>query len=276
MNKLYLTYVITILILAFPNQILAATYWLPDYQDGFAQSANKDSLPNDDAASCKAYGFLSACPAGQVGTAFHPYAELTCYKDCKVPCPAKVEVADSEQCSEYCQGICVKKVCKAAVSYDNTSEICIQTCASDSSVCISKSCKPNVSYDTNTENCTTFCKSNSSVCVAKSCKPRVSYDSNTEVCSATCHSDTSICVAKSCKSRVSVDTASERCLAYCASNKSICVSKGCMSSVTVNTGEQCVLYCRSNASSCVTKSCKDGYVDLDAYWCNGALRCWVK
>lgn len=74
---------------------IAATWWLPDWQNAMSQRLSDNSQPDSGSdQNCARYGYIQECETPKVGSGIvRPLEGLTCYRSCT--CPASYQYDDS-------------------------------------------------------------------------------------------------------------------------------------------------------------------------------------
>ncbi|MFR1367033.1 MAG: hypothetical protein ACLSBF_01430 [Alphaproteobacteria bacterium] len=117
---------------------LAATWWLPDWQDSQGSRGSNDigggDIVKDDSDCMKHYNLYATCPSPKLSTGVvHPVAGMTCQKSCY--CPSEYIYSSSNCAGEYqvsgtaCDGkynACSPKPCTSGGYYaeQQTERIC--------------------------------------------------------------------------------------------------------------------------------------------------------
>ena len=249
---------------------LAATWWLPDWQNHMSKRGSTDEPGGGDKEQrCSDYGYQSACGSGQTGEYVFVTNTLSCYKNCR--CTEDYKYTDSNcQPPYYPEGTACNdgsgnkyKDCKLDVEEACTGYT--KDCPEGWRLEEEGRCK----YDTDYGTCCNMCSgydydeipdgyvSNGS---CDSCEGK-KYKIKENPCEGytTCEYGAAV-GAKTCKSGSTVKYSEcKKCLYECTLSEcpahSVCRREDC-------TGLYCVT------------GCKDTAVDLDNYWCEGALRCW--
>ena len=246
--RVFYLFMAALLAAGFPADTLARTYFLPDYQSEFLYGnrvQDSDSGHHTSTPSCSDYGFYSAPQNNADCQRVSPPAPgLVCYS-CKA-CSADY-VYDSSNCS----GDYVTSGSTCSGKYNQ----CI--CDRSKFPVSSGGCPSGQKIDT-----ANFCKGPSDTETYYQCvdDPCVGLTDNTTDfgCQSYYRQCPSLCeVGKTCVP----NDCSEYTLTDCPANASC---------------ESCVPGCGNEIPKFRLLQCSDGYLDLDNYWCNGALRIFLK
>ena len=250
-----------------PYQIARATF-LPDRFEDLGLS-DYDSLDTDyNQENCDDYP-LSICPEGaecdQCPFDVSKYRVYNCASPYiksgdSCACPPSVSTDNpNDVCTEYCGSNCIAKMCTPTPSHSNCSlgeEDCDNGCGENTRKC----CVP-------CEHKITSKPANSSYTYEKcidgdgehqiqvGCVCNSGYHEKNGTCSngGTCEKD---CIVNSCSGYTLTSCPSDKICEECTKTAQNCSTDGTMYKAI---------------------GCKiDGQIDLDTYWCNGALRCWLK
>ena len=232
---------------------VAGVYWLPDYLErnlDFNGGGTKPVITS----TCASLGYISSVSYPYKScTKFLAANKLYCYKNC-------ICADEFQYDASNCKDGAVLGTLNA--SCNNKSDKC--TCPTG--------------YDVNVTEATCRAKGNGYVFEAKG-----------KVGDKTCGKCIEVpCpISKSCGSYTCKVTkpASGRCGAYC-SECNTCVSGGsnsCAGSTTGCASNQMMtsscLDCQGNRRyTCRAKTCSElnsNYIDMNTYWCNGAIKCWL-
>lgn len=245
-----------------PSYLIAKSTFLPDRSDDLGLSSYDSLNSNYNDKNCESYPLLY-CPQGAI-----------CEK-----CPFNSRLYRAFACAQPYILSNDECVCPPSLKLDNANDVCIKYC--DNS-CIEKDCIPSIDQNNcsnGSEPCDDGCGGSSRQCCITctdkiTSKPENStytYENCTDgdgtrqikigwQCDIGYHEKNS-----SCEKDCIINNCSGYDLAECPGDKS-CES------------------CTPTAANCSTEATKykvvgckiDGQIDLDTYWCGGALRCWLK
>ena len=228
---------------------VAGVYWLPDYlEKNLDFSGNKETPENP---TCAQLGYLSAIIYPyQVCTRFLAANKLYCYKNCSCAEDFKY---DASNCTDGAILGTLQKLC------GNKSDKC--------------TCPEGYSFEVNEETC--LQKGNGYAFESKGAAGEMLCGRCREVACPVSKD----CGRYACKT---TKPASGRCGSYCAECSS-CVEGGsnsCTGSTSGCGSDQVMTSscrdCDGNLRfSCRQKGCDSGLLDMENYWCNGALKCWL-
>ena len=225
---------------------VAGVYWLPDY---LGKNISRDSADNSGISKekhCSDYGYQSACGSGQTGEYVFVTNTLSCYKNCR--CTEDYKYTDSNcQPPYYLEGTACNdgsgnkyKDCKLDVE-----EACsgyTKECPDGWRLEDGNRCKYDEEYGT----CCNMCKGYNYEMVSEGYVENGSCDG---------------CNGKRYKIK------EDPCDGYTTCEYGAAVgAKTCKSGNTVKYSD-----CKKKPQSCPT-----GSLNLDTYWCAGALKCWIK
>ena len=217
---------------------LAATWWLPDWQDSQGSRGSNDigggDIVKDDSDCMKHYNLYATCPSPKLSTGVvHPVAGMTCQKSCY--CPSEYKYTSSNCSGKYtvsgssCDGKYNDCVCKSEYSQNSSncngeyrpagescegnynrcemrpectvsSMSCTYGCAGYNSCDRCTSCKTNPDCDVSDKSCTYGCASYNSCSKCTSCKSNPDCSATAVSCDCGCSSTNSCGKCTSCKS----------------------------------------------------------------------------
>lgn len=228
---------------------VAGVYWLPDYLEKNLDFAG--NKPSPDKVSCSELGYASAIVYPYKNcTRFLAANKLYCYKNCT--CAEEFKY-DASNCTDGAVLGTLQKKC------GNKSDQC--------------ACPEGYSFDVNEETCRQ--KGNG-----------YAYDSKGKAGEMRCGrcKEVSCPVSQNCGRYACQTTkpASGRCGSYCAECGN-CVEGGsnsCTGSTAgCNANQVMTSSCRDCDGnlrfSCRKKGCDGNLLDMENYWCNGVLKCWL-
>ena len=266
---------------------LAATWWLPDWQDGQGTRGSDDvgggDIVKDDSDCMKHYNLYATCPSPKLSTGVvHPVAGMTCQKSCY--CPSEYKYTSSNCSGKYtisggsCDGKYNACVCKSEYSQNSSncngeyrpagescegnynrcemrpectvsSMSCTYGCAGYNSCDRCTSCKSNPDCDVSDKSCTYGCASYNSCSKCTSCKSNPDCSATAVSCDYGCASTNSCGICTSCSGNPDCDVTSKSCDYGCAATNSCGKCTSCKSCTPA-----------ANETGCVygTFSCSDG------------------
>ena len=222
---------------------LAATWWLPDWQDSQGSRGSNDigggDIVKDDSDCMKHYNLYATCPSPKLSTGVvHPVAGMTCQKGCV--CPSEYKYTSSNCSGKYtlsggsCDGKYNDCVCKSEYSQNSSncngeyqpageacdgnynqcemrpectisSKDCTYGCAEYNSCDRCTSCESDPACNVTDKNCDYGCESYNSCGKCISCKSAPCDSSSSNWCSvhSSCHGD--------CCSDGSIEACDTRC-----------------------------------------------------------------
>ena len=222
---------------------LAATWWLPDWQNNQNSRGSTDDgggdIVKDDSDCMKHYNLYATCPSPKLSTGVvHPVAGMTCQKGCV--CPSEYKYTSSNCSGKYtlsggsCDGKYNDCVCKSEYSQNSSncngeyqpageacdgnynqcemrpectisSKDCTYGCAEYNSCDRCTSCESDPACNVTDKNCDYGCESYNSCGKCISCKSAPCDSSSSNWCSvhSSCHGD--------CCSDGSIEACDTRC-----------------------------------------------------------------
>lgn len=226
----------------------AGVYWMPDYIGriggyGYGNRTNDDELINGGKyASCANYGLAASCPPQQNGTVVHPTPELTCYKGCSCSDRYQYDASNCKPPSYPSGASCGGKYADCII---NIPEACLgytQTCPDGWQLEDGGRCKYDNTYGTCCNKCDGFEETE--------IKPGYIETSRCDSCFG-----------------IRYKTTVNPCDGYFdCQYGAVTGSAVCQSGDVVKYKE-----CKKEPTVCPAESW-----NLESYWCNGALKCWIK
>ena len=266
---------------------LAATWWLPDWQNNQNSRGSTDDgggdIVKDDSDCMKHYNLYATCPSPKLSTGVvHPVAGMTCQKSCY--CPSEYKYTSSNCSGNYtvsggsCDGKYNDCVCKSEYSQNSSncngeyrpagescegnynrcemrpectvsSMSCTYGCAGYNSCDRCTSCKSNPGCDVSDKSCTYGCASYNSCSKCTSCKSNPDCSATAVSCDYGCASTNSCGICTSCSGNPDCDVADKSCDYGCAATNSCGKCTSCKSCTP-----------SANETGCTdgTESCSDG------------------
>mgnify|MGYP004709397611 FL=1 len=287
---------------------LAATWWLPDWQNNQNSRGSTDDgggdIVKDDSDCMKHYNLYATCPSPKLSTGVvHPVAGMTCQKSCY--CPSEYKYTSSNCSGNYtvsggsCDGKYNDCVCKSEFKYNSSncsgenqpsgtscggnyngctirpectvsSKDCTYGCAGYNSCDRCTSCKSNPDCDVSDKSCTYGCASYNSCSKCTSCKGNPDCDVTSKSCTYGCASTNSCGICTSCSGNPDCDVSSLSCSNGCLTYNSCSKCTECKSEPACS--DTCPSYTKSSSSSCLYgyDSCYDTCYGRTWYKCNDA------
>ena len=287
---------------------LAATWWLPDWQNNQNSRGSTDDgggdIVKDDSDCMKHYNLYAICPSPKLSTGVvHPVAGMTCQKSCY--CPSEYKYTSSNCSGNYtvsggsCDGKYNDCVCKSEFKYNSSncsgenqpsgtscggnyngctirpectvsSKDCTYGCAGYNSCDRCTSCKSNPDCDVSDKSCTYGCASYNSCSKCTSCKGNPDCDVTSKSCTYGCASTNSCGICTSCSGNPDCDVSSLSCSNGCLTYNSCSKCTECKSEPACS--DTCPSYTKSSSSSCLYgyDSCYDTCYGRTWYKCNDA------
>lgn len=244
-----------------PNSFqLAKTTFLPDRFEDLGLS-DYDTLHGDyNIGNCDAYP-LSSCPDG-----------TRCES-----CPFNAKKFRALSCTlPYVMsgGTCV---CPPTVSLTYANDKCVKYCGSN---CIQKTCTPtaNQSNCTNgTQNCDNNCGQNTRKCCIACTHKVTSKPENSSYTYSSCFDGSNKQIQTGWECDPGYHEKSDYCEKDCISNP--CSGYDLTECPSGYTCESCTITatnCSTDGTFYKILECPTGQLDLNNYWCGGALQCWLK
>ena len=246
---------------------LAATWWLPDWQDSQNSRGSTDDgggdIVKDDSDCMKHYNLYATCPSPKLSTGVvHPVAGMTCQKGCI--CPSEYKYTSSNCSGNYtvsggsCDGKYNDCVCKSEFKYNSSncsgeyevsgtscggnyngctirpectvsSMSCTYGCAGYNSCDRCTSCKSNPDCDVSDKSCTYGCASYNSCSKCTSCKSNPDCSATAVSCDYGCASTNSCGICTSCSGNPDCDVTDKSCDYGCAATNSCGKCTSCKS-----------------------------------------------
>ena len=266
---------------------LAATWWLPDWQNNQNSRGSTDDgggdIVKDDSDCMKHYNLYATCPSPKLSTGVvHPVAGMTCQKSCY--CPSEYKYTSSNCSGNYtvsggsCDGKYNDCVCKSEYSQNSSncngeyrpagescegnynrcemrpectvsSMSCTYGCAGYNSCDRCTSCKSNPDCDVSDKSCTYGCASYNSCSKCTSCKDNPDCSATAVSCDYGCASTNSCGICTSCSGNPDCDVTDKSCDYGCAATNSCGKCTSCKS---------CTPYSDETGCTYGTESCSDG------------------
>ena len=287
---------------------LAATWWLPDWQNNQNSRGSTDDgggdIVKDDSDCMKHYNLYATCPSPKLSTGVvHPVAGMTCQKSCY--CPSEYKYTSSNCSGNYtvsggsCDGKYNDCVCKSEFKHNSSncsgeyevsgtscdgnyngctirpectvsSKDCTYGCAGYNSCDRCTSCKSNPDCDVSDKSCTYGCASYNSCSKCTSCKGNPDCDVTSKSCTYGCASTNSCGICTSCSGNPDCDVSSLSCSNGCLTYNSCSKCTECKSEPACS--DTCPSYTKSSSSSCLYgyDSCYDTCYGRTWYKCNDA------
>ena len=243
--------------------LLAATWWLPDWQSSQKSRGSDDIGGGDIDGECETYGYVSECNAPKIsGGIIYPISGLACHKSCS--CSGNFQYTSSNCSGKYklsgafCDGKYSACVCKDEFRYDSSncngenklggeicngkynsctlrpecsvsSKDCTYGCAGYNSCDRCTSCKPNPDCDVSDKSCTYGCASYNSCSKCTSCKDNPDCSATVVSCDYGCASTNSCGICTSCAGNPDCDVTDKSCDYGCAVTNSCGKCTSCKS-----------------------------------------------
>ncbi len=263
---------LTIIILIAATSVAAAKiYWLPDFL-GKNMDRNAGSRGYDTNIVCPAGWVSPATTTGLVCSKKQFFSGVGwCYQNCVDPCSLRLNITNDidygckktwDDCASKCE-IPYTDNCHNRTDVDDSDYGCAQYWSDCPAKCETAVSDPCQSKHCQNLTCTYGCKTPCANCSAK-CNECV------EACDSLPDNTSDYGCDKywaDCPSKCEIGT--------------VCTPKDC-SDYTLTEApnnaqyETCVKGCGDTTIHYRLVSCLTGYVNLDTYWCNGALRCFWK
>ena len=241
---------------------LAATWWLPDWQDSQKSRGNQCEggvcEGGDLKGDCGNYGLYQTCPSPKLSTGItHPTADLTCQKSCY--CPANYQYTSSN-CSgnrEPSGGSCDGKYnacsCKKEFQYNSSNcngenELGGTSCDGNYN-----SCTVRPECTVSSKSCTYGCKTYNSCDRCTECKTNPDCDVSSKSCTYGCASYNSCSKCTSCKENPDCSATPVSCTYGCASTNSCGICISCAGNPDCNVSSKSCDYGCSSYNSCLRK-----------------------
>ena len=217
---------------------LAATWWLPDWQDSQGSRGSNDigggDIVKDDSDCMKHYNLYAKCPSPKLSTGVvHPVAGMTCQKSCY--CPSSYQYTSSNCSGNYtvsggsCDGKYNACVCKSEFKYNSSN--CSGEYQVSGTSCGGKynSCTIRPECTITSKDCTYGCAGYNSCSRCTSCKSNPDCNVTDKSCTYGCASYNSCSKCTSCKSNPDCDVADKSCDYGCAATNSCGKCTSCKS-----------------------------------------------
>ena len=238
---------------------LAATWWLPDWQDSQKSRGNQCEggvcEGGDLKGDCGNYGLYQTCPSPKISTGItHPTSDLTCQKSCY--CPANYQYTSSN-CSgnrEPSGGSCDGKYnacsCKKEFKYNSSNcngenELGGTSCDGNYN-----SCTVRPECTVSSKSCTYGCKTYNSCDRCTECKTNPDCDVSSKSCTYGCASYNSCSKCTSCKENPDCSVTPVSCTYGCASTNSCGICISCAGNPDCNVSSKSCDYGCSSYNSC--------------------------
>ena len=238
---------------------LAATWWLPDWQDSQKSRGNQCEggvcEGGDLKGDCGNYGLYQTCPSPKISTGItHPTSDLTCQKSCY--CPANYQYTSSN-CSgnrEPSGGSCDGKYnacsCKKEFQYNSSNcngenELGGTSCDGNYN-----SCTVRPECTVSSKSCTYGCKTYNSCDRCTECKTNPDCDVSSKSCTYGCASYNSCSKCTSCKENPDCSVTPVSCTYGCASTNSCGICISCAGNPDCNVSSKSCDYGCSSYNSC--------------------------
>ena len=245
---------------------LAATWWLPDWQDSQKSRGNQCEggvcEGGDLKGDCGNYGLYQTCPSPKISTGItHPTSDLTCQKSCY--CPANYQYTSSN-CSgnrEPSGGSCDGKYnacsCKKEFKYNSSNcngenELSGTSCDGNYN-----SCTVRPECTVSSKSCTYGCKTYNSCDRCTECKTNPDCDVSSKSCTYGCASYNSCSKCTSCKENPDCSVTPVSCTYGCASTNSCGICTSCSGNPDCDVADKsCDYGCAATNSCGKCTSCK--------------------
>lgn len=243
-----------------PNSFqIAKSTFLPDRFEDLGLS-DYDTLGNDyNIGNCDDYP-LTSCPAGSLCQA----------------CPFNARRYRSYSCKAPYTFVNGKCTCPQGVALSNPNDKCTQYCGN---TCIKKSCTPSTNQTdcTNgTQSCDNGCGQNTRKCCVACTNKITSKPANATYTYSDCYDGSNKRIQTGWVCNSGFHQKGSACEKDC--NNTPCSGFTLSSCPSGQTCEKCT----KTATDCTTSGtyykligCPTGQLDLDNYWCNGALKCFL-
>ena len=244
-----------------PNSFqIAKSTFLPDRFEDLGLS-DYDTLGNDyNIGNCDDYP-LTSCPAGSLCQA----------------CPFNARRYRSYSCKAPYTFVNGKCTCPQGVALSNPNDKCTQYCGN---TCIKKSCTPSTNQTdcTNgTQSCDNGCGQNTRQCCVACTNKITSKPANATYTYSDCYDGSNKRIQTGWVCNSGFHQKGSACEKDC--NNTPCSGFTLSSCPSGYTCEKCT----KTATDCTTSGtyykligCPTGQLDLNNYWCGGALKCWLK
>ena len=193
------------------------------------------------------------------------------------PCPFNVKKFRVLSCNNpyiLSNGTCV---CPTKVSLTYTNDRCTKYCGS---TCIAKTCSPstNQSGCTNgTQSCDNGCGANTRQCCVACAHKVTSKPSYASYTYSSCYDGSTKQIQTGWKCNSGYHEDNGECKKDCVSNPCSGFDlSSCPSGYTCDKCTKTATDCSTNGTYYKINSCPTGQLDLNNYWCGGALKCWLK
>lgn len=236
---------------------LAKSIFLPDRFEDLGLS-DYDTLHSDyNIGNCDAYP-LTLCPSGT---------------RCEA-CPFNTRRFRTFECVAPYQMSGGKCVCPPAVSLNGDNEVCSQYCGN---TCIEKTCSPspNQTGCTNgTQSCDNGCGQKTRQCCVACSNKVTSKPANATYTYTECYDGSNHQIQSGWTCNSGYHKENNSCEKDCVSNPcSAFTLSECPSGYTCTSCTKTAADCSTSGTYYQIIACPSGKLDLNNYWCNGALKC---
>ena len=252
---------------------IAATWWLPDWQNAMSQRLSDNSQPDSGSdQNCARYGYIQECETPKVGSGIvRPLEGLTCYRSCT--CPASYQYDDSncsgmkQPAGDSCDGQYLECRCPETFIYKQTNcqdeyKLAGDTCDGLYDQCIPRPCSDGGYLEAEDQDKT---------CNQVTYGGRTCYACREKNCEEKCSAQ-GFMLNQECSKGQTKESCSSACGSYVK-----CIGEACPAGIGGSCEYGCSKYSTQNGCEDVClecslkpKGCENGTIESDSVWCSAS------